>query len=84
MRAAAGGRREHIAASGAENRVLSGLLTRLVHVSLVLLAYSVWRENAPDTLTESWPWKLRRLDVQSATTAAVGSRRPARLGPPRG
>ncbi|WP_236568169.1 hypothetical protein [Streptomyces sp. MBT58] len=55
------------------NRVLSGLLTWLVHLSLLLLAYSVWRENAPDTLTDSWPWKLQLLDVQSATTAAVGS-----------
>ncbi|MFW3476379.1 hypothetical protein ACN24M_35225 [Streptomyces microflavus] len=54
------------------NRVLSGLLTWLVHLSLLLLAYSVWRENAPDTLTDSWPWKLQLLDVQSATTA-VGS-----------
>ncbi|MEV4879970.1 hypothetical protein [Streptomyces cyaneofuscatus] len=55
------------------NRVLSGLLTWLVYLSLLLLAYSVWRENAPDRLTDSWPWKLQLLDVQSATTAAVGS-----------
>ncbi|MFJ7060824.1 hypothetical protein ACIQVA_24410 [Streptomyces microflavus] len=55
------------------NSVLSGLLTWLVHLSLLLLAHSVWRENAPDTLTDSWPWKLQLLDVQSATTAAVGS-----------
>ncbi|MFD3973672.1 hypothetical protein [Streptomyces cyaneofuscatus] len=55
------------------NRVLSGLLTWLVYLSLLLLAYSVWRENAPDTLTDAWPWKLQLLDIQSATTAAVGS-----------
>ncbi|CAO0833077.1 hypothetical protein SMICM17S_10029 [Streptomyces microflavus] len=47
------------------NRVLSGLLTWLVHLSLLLLAYSVWRENAPDTLTDSWPWKLQLLDVRA-------------------
>ncbi|MFD3649589.1 hypothetical protein ACFWVT_22850 [Streptomyces cyaneofuscatus] len=55
------------------NRVLSGLLTWLVYLSLLLLAYNVWRENAPDSLTDSWPWKLQLLDIQSATTAAVGS-----------
>ncbi|MFI7288688.1 hypothetical protein ACIBRY_18855 [Streptomyces anulatus] len=55
------------------NRVFSGLLTCMVYLSLLLLAYSVWRTNAPDTLTDSWPWKLELLDGQSATTAVVGS-----------
>ncbi|WP_257138887.1 hypothetical protein [Streptomyces sp. rh34] len=55
------------------NRVFSGLLTSMVCLSLLLLAYSVWRTNAPDTLTDSWPWKLELLDGQSATTAVVGS-----------
>ncbi|MFE4529941.1 hypothetical protein ACFRMO_22755 [Streptomyces anulatus] len=45
----------------------------MVYLSLLLLAYSVWRTNAPDTLTDSWPWKLELLDGQSATTAVVGS-----------
>ncbi|KPL36184.1 hypothetical protein JI76_04315 [Streptomyces anulatus] len=55
------------------NRVFSRLLTCMVYLSLLLLAYSVWRTNAPDTLTDSWPWKLELLDGQSATTAVVGS-----------
>ncbi|MFB7479593.1 hypothetical protein ACFUEM_08405 [Streptomyces anulatus] len=55
------------------NRVYSRLLTCMVYLSLLLLAYSVWRTNAPDTLTDSWPWKLELLDGQSATTAVVGS-----------
>lgn len=55
------------------NNVFSGLLTCMVYLSLLLLAYSVWRTNAPDSLTDSWPWKLELLDGQSATTAVVGS-----------
>ncbi|MFH8376721.1 hypothetical protein ACH4A7_24660 [Streptomyces cyaneofuscatus] len=55
------------------NRVFSGLVTWLAYLSLLLLAYSVWRENAPDRLTGSWPWKLELLDGQSAATAVVGS-----------
>ncbi|MFD6797177.1 hypothetical protein [Streptomyces cyaneofuscatus] len=55
------------------NRVFSGLVTWLAYLSLLLLAYSVWRENAPDRLTGSWPWKLELLDGPSAATAVVGS-----------
>lgn len=53
--------------------LFSRLLTALVYMSAALLFYSVWRENAPDHLTDSWPWKLKLLDLQSATTAVVGS-----------
>ncbi|MFJ3705470.1 MULTISPECIES: hypothetical protein [Streptomyces] len=56
-----------------KNRLFSRLVTTLVFVSMALLCYSVWRENAPAHLTRAWPWKLRLLDLQSATTAAVGS-----------
>lgn len=31
------------------------------------------RENLPERLTATWPWQLRLLDVQSATTAAIGT-----------
>ncbi|WP_415961001.1 hypothetical protein [Streptomyces sp. 021-4] len=55
------------------NRLYSRLVSVLVYVSFLLLCYSVWRQNAPDTLTGSWPWKLELLDVQSAATATVGS-----------
>src|SRR5687768_7230265 len=56
-----------------KSALLSRLVTALVGVSIVLLCYSIWRENAPDELTRSWPWKLKLLDIQSATTAAVGT-----------
>ncbi|MEU3974193.1 hypothetical protein [Streptomyces bacillaris] len=55
------------------NRLFSGLVTCLVYLSLLLLVYSVWRENAPDSLTATWPWKLELLDGQTAITAVVGS-----------
>ncbi|MER5276957.1 hypothetical protein ABT025_14510 [Streptomyces sp. NPDC002809] len=55
------------------NGLFSRLLLALAGVALLLLCYSVVRENLPDRLTATWPWKLRLLDVQSATTAAVGT-----------
>lgn len=56
-----------------KSALLSRLVTALVGASIALLCYSIWRENAPDRLTHSWPWKLRLLDIQSATTAVVGT-----------
>ncbi|MFD6423303.1 hypothetical protein [Streptomyces sp. NPDC060198] len=55
------------------NGLLSRLTTALVIVSAGLLIYGVWRENAPPGLADHWPWKLRLLDIQSASTALVGS-----------
>lgn len=55
------------------NGLFSRLVLVLVVASLLLLCYSVLRENLPDRLTATWPWKLRLLDVQSATTATIGT-----------
>ncbi|MFB7952425.1 hypothetical protein [Streptomyces sp. NPDC056045] len=55
----------------------SGLFSRLMSamagLCFLLLCYSVLRENMPSRLTSTWPWKLRLLDIQSATTATIGT-----------
>lgn len=55
------------------NGLFSRLVLILAGMSLLLLVYSVVRENLPDRLTATWPWKLRLLDIQSATTAVIGT-----------
>ncbi|WP_328892653.1 hypothetical protein [Streptomyces sp. NBC_00236] len=55
------------------NGLFSRLVLVLVGASVLLLCYSVLRENLPDRLTVNWPWKLRLLDIQSATTATIAT-----------
>lgn len=55
------------------NGLFSRLMLAVAGACLLLLCYSVLRENLPSRLTGSWPWKLRLLDIQSATTAAIGT-----------
>ncbi|KQV17102.1 MULTISPECIES: hypothetical protein [unclassified Kitasatospora] len=55
------------------NTLLSRLLNAAAAVALALLVYSVIRDNLPDQLRGSWPWKLKFLDIQSATTAALAA-----------
>ncbi|WP_392668747.1 hypothetical protein [Streptomyces sp. LN785] len=55
------------------NGLFSRLVLVLVGACLLLLIYSVLRENLPDRLTSVWPWKLKLLDIQSATTATIGT-----------
>ncbi|WP_030269525.1 hypothetical protein [Streptomyces sp. NRRL B-24484] len=55
------------------NMLLSRLLNASAAVALALLAYSVVRDNLSATLQDAWPWKLRLLDIQSATTAALAA-----------
>ncbi|MFE2087014.1 hypothetical protein [Streptomyces sp. NPDC059460] len=55
------------------NWLFSSLVLVLAVVSLCLLCYSVLRENLPDRLTDTWPWKLELLDIQSATAATIGT-----------
>ncbi|MER5925461.1 hypothetical protein [Streptomyces mirabilis] len=44
----------------------------LVGVAVLLLGYSLFRENLSARLTRDWPWKLRLLDIESAVTAVLG------------
>ncbi|MER5636755.1 hypothetical protein ABT095_07365 [Kitasatospora sp. NPDC002227] len=53
------------------NALLSRLLNAAAAAMLALLVYSVVQDNLSDQLQHSWPWRLRLLDVQSATTAAL-------------
>lgn len=55
------------------NMLLSRLLNASAAVALALLVYSVIRDNLPDQLQHTWPWRLKFLDVQSATTAALAA-----------
>ncbi|MFE9855807.1 hypothetical protein [Streptomyces sp. NPDC005780] len=55
----------------------SGLFSRfllaLVGLALLLLGHTVLRENVPERLTGTWPWKLRLLDIQSAVAAVLAT-----------
>lgn len=55
----------------------SGLFSRLLFVllwlALLLLVQALIRQNLPDPLTHSWPWKLQLLDVQSAVAAVLAT-----------
>lgn len=55
------------------NGLFSRLVLILIGTSVLLLCYSVLRENLPNRFTSSWPWKLRLLDIQSATTATIAT-----------
>ncbi|GAA3010271.1 hypothetical protein GCM10020229_22350 [Kitasatospora albolonga] len=55
------------------NALLSRLLNAATAVALALLAYSVLRDNLSAELQGSWPWRLRLLDIQSATAAALAA-----------
>lgn len=58
----------------------SRFLTVLVCIAVALLLHSVVRENFSGSLTREWPWKLKLLDLQSAsacvltTAGAMGAR----------
>ncbi|KUO19839.1 hypothetical protein AQJ91_17790 [Streptomyces dysideae] len=55
----------------------SGLFSRfllvLVGVAVVVLCYSLLRENLPDRVTRGWPWQVELLDVQSAVAAVLAT-----------
>ena len=53
--------------------VFSTLLASLGAVALLLLLHSIIRENVPAEWRQTWPWKLKLLDLQSATTAVIGT-----------
>ncbi|MFF1845243.1 hypothetical protein ACFVW9_26540 [Streptomyces sp. NPDC058217] len=53
--------------------LFSRLLLVLVGLTLLLLGYTLLRENLPDRLTRTWPWKLKLLDVQSAVAAVLAT-----------
>ncbi|KIQ65205.1 hypothetical protein TR51_14595 [Kitasatospora griseola] len=55
------------------NTLLSRLLNTSAAVALALLAYSVVHDNLSDHLQNTWPWRLKLLDIQSATTAALAA-----------
>ncbi|GAA4083209.1 hypothetical protein GCM10022233_75960 [Streptomyces shaanxiensis] len=55
----------------------SGLFSRLLFVlwclALLLLIYSLVRQNLPGGATRSWPWRLQLLDLQSAVAAVLAT-----------
>ncbi|MFE4962325.1 hypothetical protein [Streptomyces sp. NPDC056660] len=55
----------------------SGLFSRFLFVlwclALLLLFYTLTRQNLPERLTHRWPWKLQLLDVQSAVAAVLAT-----------
>lgn len=53
--------------------LFSRLLVVLVGVAVLLLGYSLFRQNLSARLTHDWPWKLKLLDIQSAVTAVLGT-----------
>ncbi|MFF1746856.1 hypothetical protein [Streptomyces mirabilis] len=53
--------------------LFSRLLVVLVGMAVLLLGYSLFRENLSARLTRDWPWKLKLLDIQSAVTAVLGT-----------
>ncbi|GAA2741597.1 MULTISPECIES: hypothetical protein [Kitasatospora] len=53
--------------------LLSRLLIAVVGVSALLLVHAVVRDNLSDGLAAHWPWKLRLLDVQSATAMVLAT-----------
>lgn len=53
--------------------IFSTLLQILVGISLLLLGYVLVRQNLSQERLSRWPWKLQLLDVQSATTALLGT-----------
>lgn len=55
------------------NGLFSRLLLVLVGVAVLLLGYTLIRENLPQRLTRDWPWKLKLLDVQSAVAAVLAT-----------
>ncbi|WP_326580991.1 hypothetical protein OG889_22720 [Streptomyces sp. NBC_00481] len=62
-----------------EQRVVrrSGLFSRLLFalwcVALLLLIYTLIRQNLTSELARRWPWKLRLLDRQSAVAAVLAT-----------
>ncbi|QFQ98573.1 hypothetical protein F9278_23125 [Streptomyces phaeolivaceus] len=55
------------------NGLFSRFLLILVGFAVLLLGYTLIRENLPQRLTHDWPWKLRLLDIQSATAAVLAT-----------
>ncbi|WP_457028006.1 hypothetical protein [Kitasatospora sp. P5_F3] len=55
------------------NVLLSRLLTALAVLALVILIYGTVRENLPPRLLNDWPWRLKLMDGQSATAAALAT-----------
>ncbi|WP_328743896.1 hypothetical protein OHT57_01035 [Streptomyces sp. NBC_00285] len=55
------------------NWLFSRLLWVLAAVAVILLAFCLVRENLPDHVARSWPWRLRLLDTGSALTAVLGT-----------
>jgi hypothetical protein len=53
--------------------LFSKFLLVLVGLAVLLLCYTVVRENLPQRLTRDWPWKLKLLDIQSATAAVLAT-----------
>nr|WTB32366.1 hypothetical protein OG781_25395 [Streptomyces sp. NBC_00830] len=53
--------------------LFSQLLLVLLGLALLLLGYTLLRQNLPERLIHRWPWKLRILDVQSAVAAVLAT-----------
>ncbi|WP_215456814.1 hypothetical protein [Streptomyces sp. ATCC 21386] len=62
-----------------EQRVVrrSGLFSRLLFalwcLALLLLIYTLIRQNLTSQATRSWPWKIRLLDLQGAVAAVLAT-----------
>ncbi|MHA5047978.1 hypothetical protein [Streptomyces sp. SD15] len=55
------------------NGLFSKFLLVLVGLAVLLLCYTLVRENLPQRVTRDWPWKLKLLDIQSATAAVLAT-----------
>ncbi|MEI5527454.1 hypothetical protein WB401_37175 [Streptomyces brasiliscabiei] len=55
------------------NGLFSKFLLVLVGLAVLLFCYTVIRENLPPRFTRDWPWKLKLLDIQSATAAVLAT-----------
>ncbi|GAA1359085.1 hypothetical protein [Streptomyces beijiangensis] len=53
--------------------LFSRLLLVLVGLALLLLSYTLLRENLPQRLLRTWPWKLKLLDIQSAVAGVLAT-----------
>lgn len=53
--------------------LFSRLLFALWCLALLLLIYTLIRQNPPSGATRGWPWKLRLLDLQSAVAVVLAT-----------